>query len=48
MGKSPRGKILIWETPQEDKFPRVQFEFRLIKIVVGGFGGPKKWAKAPK
>jgi hypothetical protein len=48
MGKSPGVKFEFGRLPKRTNFPRVQFEFGPIKIVVAGFGGPKKLAKGPE
>jgi hypothetical protein len=41
-GQRPRSKILVWETPQKEKFPRVKFGFEPLNPK-----RPPKWAKAP-
>jgi hypothetical protein len=48
MGKSPGVKFEFGRLPKRTNSPRLKFEFRPIKIVVAGFGGPQKLAKAPK
>jgi hypothetical protein len=46
--KPPRSKFQFGRLPKRTNSPIVKFECGLIKIVVAGFGGPQKLAKAPE
>jgi hypothetical protein len=46
MVKSPGVKCEFGRLPKRTNFFRVKFEFEPIKIVVAGFDGPQKLAKA--
>jgi hypothetical protein len=48
MGKPPGVKFVFGRLPKRTNSPRITFEFGPIKIVVPGFGGPQKLAKAPE
>jgi hypothetical protein len=46
--KAPGVKFEVGRLSKRTNYPRVQFEFGPIKIMVAGFGGPQKLAKAPE